>query len=69
MSFSLLGGKQKNPYLPTLFLGARYANITYKFCMPNYIPQAARVFFGDGLFDLAAEKDEEATAFAMTVAR
>ncbi|XP_071809737.1 phosphatidylinositol 4-phosphate 3-kinase C2 domain-containing subunit beta-like isoform X3 [Asterias amurensis] len=31
--------------------------------------EATRVFFGDGLFDLAAEKDEEATAFAMTVAR
>ena len=36
MSFSLLGGKKrekkkKNPYLPTLFFLARYANITFFF--------------------------------------
>ncbi|XP_038054039.1 phosphatidylinositol 4-phosphate 3-kinase C2 domain-containing subunit beta-like isoform X2 [Patiria miniata] len=31
--------------------------------------EAARVFFGDGLFDLATEKDEEASAFSATVAR
>ncbi|XP_070562260.1 phosphatidylinositol 4-phosphate 3-kinase C2 domain-containing subunit beta-like isoform X3 [Ptychodera flava] len=30
--------------------------------------QADRVFFGDGLFDLAEEKDEEATAFCETIA-
>ncbi len=44
-----------------------YTNTNKLFTL--YGPQAARVFFGDGLFDLAAEKDEEATAFAMTVAR
>ena len=27
------------------------------------------MFFGDGLFDLAAEKDEEAAAFSASVAR
>ncbi len=31
--------------------------------------QPEKAFFGDGLFDLAAERDEEAVAYAETVRR
>ena len=42
MSFSLLGGGKKekkiNPYLPTLFCWARYANITFFYALASFDP-------------------------------
>ena len=36
---------------------------------PPFLQQPEKAFFGDGLFDLTAERDEEAIAFADTVRR